>query len=69
MIKGLRRYPDPVLLEVNGVIHEFTSGGDTDTHTEKSHIALMLQKINSILRDAGHVPDFDNVLLDVDLKE
>ncbi|XP_024195521.1 pentatricopeptide repeat-containing protein At3g22690 [Rosa chinensis] len=31
--------------------------------------ALMLQEINSRLRDAGHVPDLDNVLLDVDEKE
>lgn len=67
--KGIQKIPGSSSIEINGVIHEFTSGGDTDTHTEKSHIALMLQEINGRLRDAGHVPDLDNVLLDVDDKE
>ncbi|PRQ35986.1 putative DYW domain-containing protein [Rosa chinensis] len=57
---GFRRYPDPDTLK----LMEFSSGGDTDTHTEKSHIALMLQEINSRHRDAGHIPDLDKVLLD-----
>lgn len=67
--KGIQKVPGSSSIEINGVIHEFTSSGDTDTHTEKSQIALMLQEINGRLRDAGHVPDLDNVLLDVDDKE
>ncbi|PRQ44728.1 putative DYW domain-containing protein [Rosa chinensis] len=69
--KGIQKVPRSSSIEVNGVIHVFTScgTGDTDTRTEQSHIALMLQEINSRLRDAGHIPDLDNVLLDVDEKE
>ncbi|KAL6185615.1 hypothetical protein ACLB2K_041745 [Fragaria x ananassa] len=68
--RGIQKVPGCSSIEVNGVIHEFTSGGgDTDKHLEKSHIELMLQEINSRLRDAGHIPDLDNVLLDVDDKE
>ncbi|PRQ49693.1 putative tetratricopeptide-like helical domain, DYW domain-containing protein [Rosa chinensis] len=67
--RGIQKVPGSSSIEVNGVIHEFTSGGDTDTHTERSHIALMLQEINSRLRDAGYIPDLDNVLVDVDEKE
>ncbi|XP_050373048.1 pentatricopeptide repeat-containing protein At3g22690 [Argentina anserina] len=68
--KGIQKVPGCSSIEINGVIHEFISGGgDTGTHIEKSHIELMLQEINSRLRDAGHVPDLENVLLDVDEKE
>ena len=49
------------------MIHELTSGHDTST--EKSQTGLMLQEINCRLREAGHVLDLDNVLLDVDEKE
>ncbi|PRQ35987.1 putative pentatricopeptide [Rosa chinensis] len=66
--EGIQKVPGCSSVEVNGVIHEFTSGGDADTHTERSHIALM-QEINSRLRDACHVPDLDNVMLNVDEKE
>ncbi|KAM1104117.1 hypothetical protein PS2_012316 [Malus domestica] len=54
-------------LHVIRMIHEFTSGHDTST--EKSQTGLMLQEINCRLREAGHVPDLDIVLLDVDEKE
>ncbi|KAM5552763.1 hypothetical protein ABKV19_025131 [Rosa sericea] len=67
--EGIQKVPGCSSVEVNGLIHEFTFGGDTDTHTEKSHIALMVQEINSRLKDAGHIPDLDNVLLDVDEEE
>ncbi|PQQ11135.1 pentatricopeptide repeat-containing protein [Prunus yedoensis var. nudiflora] len=65
--KGIHKVPGSSSIEVNGMIHEFTSGGDTNT--AKSQITLMLQEISCRLREAGHVPDLDNVLLDVDEKE
>ncbi|BFG13924.1 hypothetical protein CerSpe_001980 [Prunus speciosa] len=65
--KGIHKVPGSSSIEVNGIIHEFISGGDTNT--EKSQLTLMLQEINCRLREAGHVPDLDNVLLDVDEKE
>ncbi|XP_008224272.1 PREDICTED: pentatricopeptide repeat-containing protein At3g22690 [Prunus mume] len=65
--KGIHKVPGSSSIEVNGMIHEFISGGDTNT--EKSQLTLMLQEINCRLREAGHVPDLDNVLLDVDEKE
>jgi pentatricopeptide repeat protein len=65
--KGVHKVPGSSSTEINGIIHEFTSGDES--HSENTQIALMLQEINYRLRDAGHVPDLTNVMLDVDEKE
>jgi hypothetical protein len=58
------RVPGLSSTEINGIIHEFTSGDES--HSENTQIALMQQEINCRLIDAGHVPDLNNVTLDVD---
>ena len=65
--KGVHKVPGSSSLQVSGKIHEFTSGDES--HPEKTHIASMLQEINCRLKDAGHVPDLSNVMLDVDEQE
>ncbi|KAK3440787.1 hypothetical protein EUGRSUZ_B01053 [Eucalyptus grandis] len=62
--RGMHKVPGSSSTEVNGVVHQFSSGDES--HPEMSRIALMLDEINCKLRDAGHVPDLRNVLLDVD---
>lgn len=65
--KGVRKVPGSSSIQVNGVIHEFTSGDES--HPEMTRIALMLEEMNCIFSDAGHIPDLSNVLLDVDEPE
>ncbi|GAV80613.1 PPR domain-containing protein/PPR_2 domain-containing protein/DYW_deaminase domain-containing protein, partial [Cephalotus follicularis] len=65
--KGVHKVPGSSSIEVNGSIHEFTSGDES--HPEMTHIAQILNEIRCRLKDAGHVPDLSNVLLDVDEKE
>lgn len=65
--QGVKKIPGSSSIEVNGVIHEFTSGDES--HYQMSSIALMLDEINCRLVDAGYVPDLSNVLLDVDENE
>lgn len=65
--KGIRKVPGSSSIEIDGMVHEFTSCDDR--HPKSSHIEVMLQEINTRLRDAGHVPDLANVLLDVDEQE
>ncbi|GKV19643.1 hypothetical protein SLEP1_g29872 [Rubroshorea leprosula] len=65
--KGARKVPGSSSIEINGKIHEFTSGDES--HPEMSQIALMLEEMNCKVRDAGHVPDLANVLLYVDEQE
>lgn len=62
--KGIQKMPGSSSVEVNGRIYEFTSGDEF--HLEMKHITGMLDEINCRLRDAGHVPDLQTVLLDVD---
>lgn len=65
--KGVRKVPGSSSIEVNGKIHEFTSG--SESHPEMNDISLMLHEMNCRLRDAGYIPDITNVLLDVDEQE
>ncbi|KAF5736888.1 pentatricopeptide repeat-containing protein [Tripterygium wilfordii] len=65
--KGFRKVPGSSSIRVNGKVYEFTSGDES--HPEMTSIELMLGEINSRLRDAGHVPDLTNVLLDVEEQE
>ncbi|XP_068645031.1 pentatricopeptide repeat-containing protein At3g22690 [Aristolochia californica] len=62
--KGIRKLPGSSLTEVNGLMHEFTSGDKS--HPQMSQVARMLDEIGEKLRKIGHVPDLTNVLLDVD---
>lgn len=65
--KGMCKVPGSSTMEIDGMVHEFTSSDDR--HPENSHIESMLQEVNCRLKDAGHVPDLANVLLDVDEHE
>ncbi|XP_015086542.1 pentatricopeptide repeat-containing protein At3g22690 [Solanum pennellii] len=65
--RGIKKNPGSSSIEVNGNIHEFTSGDEF--HPEHTHICLMLDEMNCRVREAGHVPDLTNVLLDVDEQE
>eukprot|EP00256_Glycine_max_P019904 XP_003538647.2 pentatricopeptide repeat-containing protein At3g22690 [Glycine max] len=65
--KGVQKVPGSSSIEVQGLIHEFTSGDES--HAENTHIGLMLEEINCRLSEAGYVPDTTNVLLDVDEQE
>ncbi|KAI3469604.1 hypothetical protein Pfo_026267 [Paulownia fortunei] len=65
--KGMKKIPGSSSIEVNGVVHEFTSGDES--HPENALTASMLQEINCRLRDAGYAPDLTNVLLDIDEEE
>lgn len=65
--QGIRKLPGSSSIEVNGKVHEFTSGDES--HPEMNNISSMLREMNCRLRDAGYVPDLTNVLLDVDEQE
>lgn len=65
--KGVQKTPGSSSIEVDGVIHEFTSGDRS--HPENCDIDMMLKEITCRLGDAGYVPDITNVLLDVNEQE
>ncbi|KAF7151498.1 hypothetical protein RHSIM_Rhsim02G0027300 [Rhododendron simsii] len=65
--KGLLKVPGSSSIEIDGVIHEFTSSDES--HPEMTHISLMVREMSSRIGDSGYVPDLTNVLLDVDDEE
>ncbi|XP_038877935.1 pentatricopeptide repeat-containing protein At3g22690 [Benincasa hispida] len=65
--KGVQKMPGSSSIQVDGVIHEFTSGDRS--HPENYGIDMMLKEINIKLGVAGYVPDTTNVLLDVNEQE
>ncbi|XP_057982054.1 pentatricopeptide repeat-containing protein At3g22690 [Malania oleifera] len=65
--KGVRKVPGSSSIEINGMVHEFTSGDES--HPDMAHIAPMLHEMNCRFKDAGYAPDLMNVLLDVDEQE
>ncbi|KAG9455091.1 hypothetical protein H6P81_007995 [Aristolochia fimbriata] len=62
--QGIRKLPGTSLIEINGLIHEFTSGDKS--HPQIRLVDRMLDEISKKLREMGHEPDLTNVLLDVD---
>ncbi|PHT62130.1 hypothetical protein T459_34012 [Capsicum annuum] len=65
--RGIKKNPGSSSIEVNGNIHEFTSGDEF--HPEHHNICLMLDEMNCRVGEAGHVPDLTNVFIDVDEQE
>uniref|UniRef100_A0A2P2PM02 Pentatricopeptide repeat-containing family protein n=1 Tax=Rhizophora mucronata TaxID=61149 RepID=A0A2P2PM02_RHIMU len=65
--KGVHKVPGSSSTEINGKVYEFTSGDES--HPEMTHVKPMLREIDCRLRDAGHIPDLTNVLLNVDEQE
>lgn len=65
--KGIQKVPGSSSIELNGVVHEFTS--DAESHPENALTDSMLQEMNCRLRDSGYVPDLTNVLQDIDKQE
>lgn len=64
---GMKKTPGSSLIEVDGVVHEFTCGDES--HPENACTASMLKEIDCRLTDAGYAPDLTNVLLDIDEQE
>ncbi|GER31047.1 pentatricopeptide repeat-containing family protein [Striga asiatica] len=65
--KGMKKIPGSSSVEIDGTLHEFTSGDES--HDEYERIFLMLEEINCRIGKEGYVPDLTNVLLDVDERE
>lgn len=65
--KGVHKVPGSSSIEIDGMIHEFTSGDES--HFDMAHIVLMLHEMGCRFRDAGYAPDLTNVLLDVGEQE
>ncbi|PKA49371.1 Pentatricopeptide repeat-containing protein [Apostasia shenzhenica] len=65
--KGVKKLPGSTLIEIDGGIHEFTSGDDS--HPQMKLIEEMLKEMGVDLSLNGYIPSFDDVLLDVDDKE
>lgn len=62
--RGMHKVPGSSSIEVGGEIREFTSGYESDPE-----ILLMLEEMNWRLRQFGHVPNLENVFVDVDDQE
>ncbi|GAB4843348.1 Pentatricopeptide repeat-containing protein At3g22690 [Ancistrocladus abbreviatus] len=65
--RGVQKAAGSSSLEINGTVHEFTSG--VESHPKMGDISLMLDQMNSTFVEAGYTPDLANVLLDVDEQE
>ncbi|KAL0925872.1 hypothetical protein M5K25_004246 [Dendrobium thyrsiflorum] len=65
--KGVRKLPGSSLIEIEGMIHEFTSSNES--HSQMELISEMLQEMGHKLSLAGYVPNLDKVLLDVNEEE
>ncbi|PKU79388.1 pentatricopeptide repeat-containing protein At3g22690 [Dendrobium catenatum] len=65
--KGVQKLPGSSLIEIEGMIHEFTSSNES--HSQMELISEMLQEMGHKLSLAGYVPDLDKVLLDVNEEE
>ncbi|XP_072978581.1 pentatricopeptide repeat-containing protein At3g22690 [Typha angustifolia] len=65
--KGIQKATGSSLIEVDGIIHEFTSSDES--HPEMDLIAQMLHQIGGSISTAGYVPDLARVLTNVDDKE
>ncbi|ESQ43783.1 hypothetical protein EUTSA_v10006495mg [Eutrema salsugineum] len=63
-VKGIKKVPGCSSVEVDGVIHEFVAGDESQDDSEK--IYAMLDEIMQRLREAGYVSDTKEVLLDLD---
>ncbi|KAL1197857.1 Pentatricopeptide repeat-containing protein [Cardamine amara subsp. amara] len=63
-VKGIKKVPGCSSVEVDGVIHEFVVGDESQQESEK--IYTMLDEIMQRLREAGYVSDTKEVLLDLD---
>ncbi|XP_020586041.1 pentatricopeptide repeat-containing protein At3g22690 [Phalaenopsis equestris] len=61
--KGIGKIPGSCVIEIEGMIHEFTSSDES--HPQMELISEMLQEISHKLSLAGYAPHLDKVLLDV----
>ncbi|WOL03417.1 Pentatricopeptide repeat-containing protein [Canna indica] len=64
---NIRKHPGSSLIEVDGMIHEFTSGDVS--HPQMNYIVEMLEEICERITAAGYVLDMSNVLMDVEKSE
>nr|UPT48715.1 pentatricopeptide repeat protein AaPPR665 [Agave angustifolia] len=64
---GLRKEPACSWVELENTVHMFVA--DDDSHPQIKEIHKMWEVINRKIKEAGYVPDTDNVLLYVDEQE
>ncbi|OVA00232.1 Pentatricopeptide repeat [Macleaya cordata] len=62
--KGIKKMPGCSLVEVGGILHEFSVGDES--HPETKEIYLMLEEIMKRLKMEGYAGDTREVLLDLD---
>lgn len=61
---GLKKVPGSTSIEVDSMVHEFVVSDRT--HPRSDEIYEMLEEVEGLLREAGHVPDTSEVYYDVD---
>ncbi|GMH18835.1 hypothetical protein Nepgr_020676 [Nepenthes gracilis] len=62
--RAVQKVPGLSTVEINGTVHEFTSGDES--HPKLGSISLMLDEMNRVFTLIGYVPDLANVLLNVE---
>ncbi|GAA0147435.1 hypothetical protein LIER_36517 [Lithospermum erythrorhizon] len=66
--RNVRKSPGCSWIEIEKKVHMFT-GGESTPHSDHHLIIKMLEKLGSLLREAGYRPDGSFVLHDVDEEE
>ncbi|CAB83139.1 putative protein [Arabidopsis thaliana] len=66
-MEGINKVPGCSYVEVEGVVHEFVVGDESQQESER--IYAMLDEIMQRLREAGYVTDTKEVLLDLNEKD
>ncbi|XP_027337139.1 pentatricopeptide repeat-containing protein At4g21065-like [Abrus precatorius] len=64
---GISKEPGVSSIQVNGIVHEFITGGREHSDTKK--IYEMIDEMREKLEDAGYTPDISSVLLNIDNEE
>jgi pentatricopeptide repeat protein len=67
MEKGIKKEPGCSLIEMNGTIHEFVAGDRS--HPMSTEIYSKLDKVLTVLTNAGYVPDVTEVFVQVTEEE
>ncbi|KAK9273712.1 hypothetical protein L1049_018522 [Liquidambar formosana] len=66
-ISGGRKTPGCSSIELNGVFHQFLVGDRS--HPQTKQLYLFLDEMKTKLKNAGYVPEFGELLLDIDDEE
>lgn len=66
-VSGRKKTPGCSSIELNGVFHQFLVGDRS--HPQTKQLYLFLDEMTTKLKNAGYVPEFGEVLLDIDDEE